>query len=136
MTATWIYKQTEQGWAREDDGWVRGLWTVGHYAGEQFIPESDHGSPEAAADRVRWLNGGPAADPTAEEERGYLHGLTAAFQSALHALDDTSGLAVDTEDLEWFQGRIRVVASTYGITLDEPDRTDDSDRTSIPLDTV
>lgn len=35
-----------------------GLWTVGHYAPEgKFEPESDHASTEAAAERVRYLNG-------------------------------------------------------------------------------
>ena len=35
------------------------LWTVGFYkpSGE-FVPESDHSSPNEAADRVRFLNGG------------------------------------------------------------------------------
>ncbi|MGW0058093.1 hypothetical protein [Nocardia nova] len=35
------------------------LWTVGHYDPEgKWIPESDHGSSEEAADRVVLLNGG------------------------------------------------------------------------------
>jgi hypothetical protein len=35
-----------------------GLWTVGHYdpSGE-WVAESDHDSPEKAAERVHWLNG-------------------------------------------------------------------------------
>jgi hypothetical protein len=38
-----------------------GLWTVGFYdpAGD-WQPESDHGSTDAAARRVAFLNGGPA----------------------------------------------------------------------------
>ena len=40
------------------------LWTVGHYEGERFIPESDHDSTDAAAARVRYLNGG--TDDTAQ----------------------------------------------------------------------
>jgi hypothetical protein len=37
------------------------LWTVGFYRpGGEFEPESDHGSTEEAAARVRWLNGGPS----------------------------------------------------------------------------
>jgi hypothetical protein len=45
-----------------------GLWTVGHYGpegdttgmgpGRNWHPESDHSSPEEAAARVHWLNGG------------------------------------------------------------------------------
>lgn len=35
------------------------LWTVGFYRPDgRWEPESDHGSPEAAAKRVRYLNGG------------------------------------------------------------------------------
>lgn len=44
---TYIYKRTEPG-----------LWTVGGYdpAG-RWQPESDHDSPQEAAQRVAWLNG-------------------------------------------------------------------------------
>lgn len=35
------------------------LWTVGFYDPKgNFIPESDHSSPEKAAQRVHYLNGG------------------------------------------------------------------------------
>lgn len=35
------------------------LWTVGFYdPSGDFQSESDHGSPEEAAKRVHWLNGG------------------------------------------------------------------------------
>lgn len=38
------------------------LWTVGHYDGMgKFHPESDHSTPQAAADRVVLLNGGKIA---------------------------------------------------------------------------
>lgn len=39
-----------------------GLWTVGFYkpSGE-WEPESDHGTPDEAANRVAWLNGRDAA---------------------------------------------------------------------------
>jgi hypothetical protein len=34
------------------------LWTVGHYdPNGKWIPESDHGSKEEAAERVHYLNG-------------------------------------------------------------------------------
>jgi hypothetical protein len=36
-----------------------GLWTVGHYDGGQWEPESDHGSESEAAERTAWLNGAP-----------------------------------------------------------------------------
>lgn len=35
------------------------LWTVGYYdPSGKWHSESDHGSPNEAAKRVRWLNGG------------------------------------------------------------------------------
>ena len=34
------------------------LWTVGFYDPQgEWQPESDHGSPQKAAERVAWLNG-------------------------------------------------------------------------------
>ena len=37
----------------------QGLWTVGFYnPNKEFIPESDHDSPDKAAARVNYLNGG------------------------------------------------------------------------------
>lgn len=49
----YVYRQTET----HEFG---GLWTVGHYhpADGRFEPESDHDSPEKAAARVHYLNGG------------------------------------------------------------------------------
>ncbi len=44
----YVYKQSEPN-----------LWTVGYYWG-QWVAESDHDTPQAAAERVRWLNGGSA----------------------------------------------------------------------------
>jgi len=35
-----------------------GLWTVGFYTPDgKWMPESDHTSPNEAAERVAWLNG-------------------------------------------------------------------------------
>ena len=51
----YVYKQTEPG-----------LWTVGHYEDDTWLPESDHGSKDEAADRVHWLNGGEKADDRSE----------------------------------------------------------------------
>ncbi|APB01698.1 hypothetical protein [Nocardia seriolae] len=43
------------------------LWTVGHYTPDgEWIPESDHGSSTAAAERVSVLNGGVSAVDVAE----------------------------------------------------------------------
>ncbi len=43
------------------------LWTVGHYSPDgTWRPESDHATPESAAKRTAWLNGGRSdnsADP-------------------------------------------------------------------------
>lgn len=45
---TWVYKQTEPT-----------LWTVGFYDPDgKWHPESDHGTPGEAAERVHYLNGG------------------------------------------------------------------------------
>lgn len=44
----YVYRQSEAN-----------LWTVGYYSPEgKWIAESDHASPEEAAKRVHWLNGG------------------------------------------------------------------------------
>lgn len=44
----YVYIRTEQG-----------LWTVGFYGPDgMWYPESDHDSPEKAAHRVHYLNGG------------------------------------------------------------------------------
>ena len=44
------------------------LWTVGFYAPDgKWHPESDHSSPKVAADRVAYLNGGPATEELHEE---------------------------------------------------------------------
>jgi hypothetical protein len=45
---TWLYMRTEDQ-----------LWTVGFYRPDgTWEPESDHGSKDEAAERVRYLNGG------------------------------------------------------------------------------
>ncbi|MCA9244460.1 MAG: hypothetical protein KDA32_10925 [Phycisphaerales bacterium] len=44
----WVYVNSEPG-----------LWTVGHYTPSgAWVPESDHESKDAAAERVHYLNGG------------------------------------------------------------------------------
>lgn len=48
---TWVYIHSEKRFG--------GLWTVGHYSPDgEWNPESDHKSPESAAERVHYLNGG------------------------------------------------------------------------------
>lgn len=48
VDTTWVYLQTEPE-----------LWTVGYYSPSGvWHPESDHGSRDAAAARVSYLNGG------------------------------------------------------------------------------
>ena len=45
------------------------LWTVGFYAPDgRWEPESDHRSPEEAAKRVRYLNGGKLDDDEQDAE--------------------------------------------------------------------
>jgi hypothetical protein len=53
---SWIYITTEPR-----------LWTVGHYGPSgAFHPESDHDSPEKAANRVAFLSGGLSAQAAPE----------------------------------------------------------------------
>jgi hypothetical protein len=48
---SWVYIKSEPG-----------LWTVGFYRPDgRFMPESDHDSPDKAAARVAYLNGGGTA---------------------------------------------------------------------------
>jgi hypothetical protein len=52
------------------------LWTVGFYKPDgTWEPESDHGSAEEAAARVRWLNGGSDDTPGPAAQLGALDGL-------------------------------------------------------------
>lgn len=52
----------------------RSLWTVGFYKPDgSFEAESDHGNPQAAANRVHWLNGGNSPQPEpAQPDPAYL----------------------------------------------------------------
>lgn len=59
-----------------------GLWTVGHYDGGTWEPESDHGAEREAAERAAWLNG--AAPPVSD---GDLRDLA----EWLVSLDDVEG---------------------------------------------
>ena len=52
----YVYKQSEPQ-----------LWTVGFYEPSgKWVPESDHNTPEKAADRCRYLNGGMPLRAAAE----------------------------------------------------------------------
>jgi len=56
----WIYIKTEAG-----------LWTVGFYSPDgEFHGDSDHPSPEEAADRVHYLNGGVRKDDIIQVDTG------------------------------------------------------------------
>lgn len=57
------------------------LWTVGFYH-DEWEPDSDHDSPEKAAARVRWLNGG-------DDETAVLRHQVAELQEALGELCDS-----------------------------------------------
>lgn len=67
------------------------LWTVGHYtpAGE-WIPESDHGSSQEAADRVIVLNGGTPPNRAA----GDAAELGARLAEVLAGIDPADALKV------------------------------------------
>jgi len=60
----YVYIQSEKpGWVpspKQDNSvyLTSSLWTVGFYAPNgEFAPESDHETPESAAERVHYLNG-------------------------------------------------------------------------------
>jgi len=54
----YVYIQSEKS-GYYDGKYFPGLWTVGfHSPNGNWHPESDHDSPEEAAKRVAWLNGG------------------------------------------------------------------------------
>lgn len=56
----WVYIQSER---TGKNNCIRNLWTVGHYSpAGKWEPESDWGTPEEAAARCHYLNGG-GADP-------------------------------------------------------------------------
>lgn len=99
----YVYQQSESN-----------LWTVGHYAGEEWIPESDHDSESDARNRVVTLNGGtppattqPTADPKPIKQQ--IPGLTKREYFAAMAMqgivtrqsydpDDMASFAVDYAD--------------------------------------
>lgn len=55
---SYVYLHTEKE-SFEEGKYYPGLWTVGFYKPDgKFEPESDQTSPEEAANRVHWLNGG------------------------------------------------------------------------------
>jgi hypothetical protein len=76
------------------------LWTVGERdANGKWYPESDHGSPDEAAARVRYLNGGPEPTPVAVAEAvRQIDALDASDPEAAHAkADDLLLLSVAPE---------------------------------------
>jgi hypothetical protein len=68
----YVYKRTEPT-----------LWTVGHYDGGQWEPESDHGSEREAADRVTTLNGGTPVARSSGSAREYWTGHRAGYMDAI-----------------------------------------------------
>ncbi len=71
------------------------LWTVGHHDETgKFRPESDHGSPGEAAERVRFLNGGAPTRPEATGGNGMpVAGMTLREYFAGQALGELSNLS-------------------------------------------
>lgn len=68
----WVYLESEPGI----------LWTVGHYnpSGE-WLPESDHDTPEEAAQRCAWLNGAGCAVGIQSEDDQLLKRILAHLKS-------------------------------------------------------
>lgn len=53
---TWVYERTESS-----------LWTVGHYSPDgRWHPDSDYNTPQKAAQRCHWLNGGSVPEKPAK----------------------------------------------------------------------
>lgn len=78
-----------------------GLWTAGFYGADgQFEPESDHGSPNEASQRVAWLNGGGGPEPGTEDDTDadeassehYVE-ATELLKAAIHCGDDPAARA-------------------------------------------
>ena len=56
----YVYEQTEPN-----------VWTVGHYKPDgKWVAESDHDSPEEAAERVHYLNGGKKLEQSDNDTGG------------------------------------------------------------------
>jgi len=82
VTMTYGYKQTEPG-----------LYTVGFYSpGGEWHPDSDHGSKQAAADRVAFLNGGGCSPAASADLWKSKYNVSEAKVNQLH-----EALAIATE---------------------------------------
>lgn len=84
----YVYQKTE-----------RNLWTVGYYTPlpATWVSESDHDSPEKAAARVRFLNGGNTGSQIVAQLLEALEGLLEICRGIPHGESLTYGeeLAVD-----------------------------------------
>ena len=76
----YVYIQSERsGWypspKQENSVYLTGsLWTVGFYTPDgKFNPESDHETPDAAAERVSWLNGNSEKESFSGSWEEYQH---------------------------------------------------------------
>lgn len=77
--SNWTYMRTEPS-----------LWTVGFYGpDDKWHPDSDHGSTDEAAARVRWLNGG--ADESLLREIGDLRSRIDAALELCDVVDTVNG---------------------------------------------
>ena len=99
--SAWIYKQTEF----PPDG---ALWTVGHGDGDTWFPESDHGSPDEAAARVRWLNGGGSVGVCGAR----MHDSHPRFGHRLYVCTKTPG-HVQGGDVDHYDGVAKAPAGTW-----------------------
>jgi hypothetical protein len=80
------------------------LWTVGIDCGDDWFAESDHSTPEAAAQRVHWLNGGSLPNaPQPSREREALDRLKYAWKIVLEHGDlDTVPFDFDDPEAKHF----------------------------------
>ena len=89
------------------------LWTVGFHTPEgKWEPESDHGSPEEAAKRCRFLNGGdePRPSPITGEQLSWLQCLIRAYE-AEHDWEADLDFVATQEMLAWSRGAVAALAT-------------------------
>ena len=92
MSDMYHYKQTA---SEADLEWkASGIWTVGHYEGDQWQPESDHGSEKEAAARTQFLNGDPEAYGGRKGADARLSELLEVAITTLAELEDPRLIAV------------------------------------------
>lgn len=107
------------------------LWTVGCGEGKNWQPESDHESPEAAAQRVAWLNG-KTASVEAADLRAKLAAAEGVIEEANKMLETARDANRDlTEKLA--TARNKAISLWYSIGDNQPLRSEGEDGEFVEL---